>query len=93
MDWENYRKNDLSTSCGLIGARGFIADNDQDFAESAAELQGICGVIVEMALSKEITANLVNRNTSSIVFMDIGMPDQNGFQTVAEMNKSLPAAR
>lgn len=61
--------------------RVLVIDDDKDVADSLAMLLELLGCDVRTAYSGVAGVNLVTEFRPTIVFLDLGMPDVNGYET------------
>lgn len=61
--------------------RVLVIDDDKDVADSLAMLLELLGCDVRTAYNGAAGVNLVTEFRPSVVFLDLGMPDMNGFET------------
>jgi len=77
----------------MKGLRALIVDDDQDHAESVADLLDLRGFAVELAFSGEEGAERFRLADYDIVLMDVKLPGMNGVETFFEFRKIRPGAR
>lgn len=73
--------------------RALIVDDDQDHAESVADVLDLRGYAVELAFSGEEGAECFRRSDYDIVLMDVKLPGMNGVETFFEFRKIRPDAK
>ena len=73
--------------------RVLIVDDDQDHAESVADILEIHGYGVELAGSGEQGVARFRASDFHIVLMDVKLPGMNGVETFAEFKRIRPDAR
>lgn len=73
--------------------RIFIVDDDQDFAESLAEVLEAEGHQVELAFSGEEAVRKFAQQNFDVTFMDVKLPGMNGVESFLEIRKLKPDAR
>ena len=73
--------------------RVFVIDDDQDHAESIADILAMRGYEVELAFSGEQGAARFREADFDIVLMDVKMPGMNGVETFFEFRKIRPAVK
>ena len=73
--------------------RVLIVDDDQDHAESVADILEMRGYSVELAASGEQGVTRFHANDFHIVLMDVKLPGMNGVETFAEFKRIRPDAR
>ena len=73
--------------------RIFIVDDDQDFAESLADIFESRGHYVKMAFSGEEAVRTFRADTFDITFMDVKLPGMNGVESFLEIRKIRPDAK
>jgi len=73
--------------------RALIVDDDQDHAESVADVLDLRGYAVELAFSGEEGAERFRAADFDIVLMDVKLPGMNGVETFFEFRKIRPDAR
>jgi DNA-binding response OmpR family regulator len=73
--------------------RVFIVDDDQDHAESIADVLTARGFEVELAFSGEAGAARFREADFDIVFMDVKLPGMNGVETFFEFKRIRPDAK
>jgi len=71
----------------------FIVDDDQDFAESLAEVLTGAGHRVELAFDGETAIKMFRQRKFDITFMDVKLPNMNGVESFFEIRKINPQAR
>jgi two-component system, NtrC family, response regulator HydG len=71
----------------------FIVDDDQDFAESLAEVLAGAGHRVELAFDGESAIKIFREQVFDITFMDVKLPHKNGVESFFEIRKINPRAR
>jgi DNA-binding response OmpR family regulator len=76
-----------------MSMRIFIVDDDQDHAESVADLLEIRGYAVEIAFSGEEGVARFHEQDFDVVLMDVRLPGMNGVETFFEFRKIRPHAR
>jgi two-component system, NtrC family, response regulator HydG len=70
----------------------FIVDDNQDFAESLADLLKLDGHHVELAFDGETAIENFHNNDYDITFMDVKLPGRNGVESFFEIRKINPLA-
>jgi two-component system, NtrC family, response regulator HydG len=70
-----------------------IVDDDQDLAESLADLLAANGYQVEVANNGREAVERFREKDYGITFMDVRMPVMNGVDSFFEIRKLKPAAR
>jgi len=70
-----------------------IVDDDQDHAESVADILEMRGYAVELAASGEQGVDRFQASDFHIVLMDVKLPGMNGVETFAEFKRIRPDAR
>ncbi len=73
--------------------RIFVVDDDQDFAESLAEVLEARGHRVALAFSGEEALEKFAEQDFDVTFMDVKMPGMSGVQSLLEIRKLKPDAR
>ncbi len=73
--------------------RVLIVDDDQDHAESVADILEMRGYTVELAASGEQGVARFLESDFHIVLMDVKLPGMNGVETFAEFQRIRPGAR
>jgi DNA-binding NtrC family response regulator len=73
--------------------RIMIVDDDQDLAESLAELLGIHGYTVDIACNGQEAVERVRNDDFDLTFMDVRMPVMNGVDSFFEIRKMKPSAK
>ena len=73
--------------------RVFIIDDDEDHAESIADLLEFKGYSVEIAFSGEEGVARFRQQDFDVVLMDVRLPGMNGVETFFEFRKIRPHAR
>ena len=73
--------------------RVLIVDDDQDHAESVADILELRGYAVELAASGEEGVARFRESDFHIVLMDVKLPGMNGIETFAEFRRIRPGAR
>ena len=72
--------------------RVVVNDDDRDVADSLAMLLDLLGCNVKTAYTGAVGASLVAEFQPTIVFLDLGMPDMNGYETARRI-RSEPAGQ
>jgi signal transduction histidine kinase len=73
-----------------VAARGgkvLIADDNRDAADSMAMILGLSGYEVYVAHSGREALELTEQHRPEVVFLDIGMPDLNGYEVAAAIRR------
>jgi len=70
-----------------------IVDDDQDLAESLADLLAANGYEVKIANNGREAVELFRENDYGITFMDVRMPVMNGVDSFFEIRRMKPTAR
>jgi two-component system CheB/CheR fusion protein len=73
-------------------SRALVVDDNRDAADTLAMLLGTLGVDVEVAYDGPSALAIVQNWTSGLLFLDLGMPDMDGYQ-VARAIRELPGTR
>jgi DNA-binding response OmpR family regulator len=73
--------------------RIFIVDDNQDFAESLADILRSDGHQVELAFDGETAIEKFRQQTFDITFMDVKLPGKNGVESFFEIRKINPQAK
>lgn len=73
--------------------RVLIVDDDQDFAESMAEVLEAQGHACELVFSGEEAVRRFGEEDFDIAFMDVKLPGKNGVESFLEIRKLKPHAR
>jgi len=76
-----------------MSGRIFIVDDDQDHAESVADVLMLHGYSVEVAFTGEEGVSRFRAEEFDIVLMDVRLPGMNGVETFFELKKIRPQAR
>jgi DNA-binding response OmpR family regulator len=71
----------------------FIVDDNQDFAESLADLLKLDGHQVELAFDGETAIEKFRDQNYDITFMDVKLPGMNGVESFFEIRKINPQAK
>jgi DNA-binding response OmpR family regulator len=71
----------------------FIVDDDQDFAESLAEVLTGAGHRVEVCFDGETAVRIFREKEFDITFLDVQLPKKNGVESFFEIRKINPRAR
>ncbi len=71
----------------------FIVDDNQDFAESLADLLMLDGHHVELAFDGETAIEKFRGQNYDITFMDVKLPGMNGVESFFEIRKINPQAK
>ena len=74
-------------------ANVMIVDDDQDLAESLAELLEMSGCNVTTAANGKEAVLSHGKQDFDVTFMDVRMPIMNGVDSFFEIRKTKPAAR
>lgn len=72
--------------------RLLVVDDNRDAAETMAMLLGMSGHEVLLAYDGRTAVEMVARHDPAVVFLDIGMPGMNGYETAALL-RALPGAK
>ena len=70
-----------------------IVEDDQDFAESMADILGSQGHLVQLAVSGEEAISIFQKHDFDVAFMDVKLPGMNGVESFLEIHKSKPKAK
>jgi len=73
--------------------RVFIVDDDQDHAESVADVLELSGFSTEVSFSGEHAVERFREEDFDVVLMDVKLPGMNGVETFFEFRKIRPDAR
>ena len=73
--------------------RIFIVDDNQDFAESLADILKLDGHQVELAFDGESAIEKFRNRAYDITFMDVKLPGMNGVESFFEIRKINPQAK
>jgi two-component system, NtrC family, response regulator HydG len=73
--------------------RVFIVDDDQDHAESVADVLELRGFSAEVSFSGEHAVERFREEDFDVVLMDVKLPGMNGVETFFEFRKIRPDAR
>jgi two-component system, NtrC family, response regulator HydG len=76
-----------------MNLRVLIVDDDQDHAESVADILEMRGYSVELAASGEQGIARFRASDFHVVLMDVKLPGMNGVETFAEFKRIRPDAR
>jgi two-component system response regulator HydG len=71
----------------------FIVDDNQDFAESLADILELDGHQVKLAFDGETAIEKFREQNFDITFMDVKLPGMNGVESFFEIRKINPQAR
>jgi two-component system response regulator HydG len=71
----------------------FIVDDDQDFAESLADILSDAGHRVELCFDGESAVQTFRGKEFDITFMDVKLPGKNGVESFFEIRRIHPQAR
>ena len=71
----------------------FIVDDDQDFAESMADVLEMHGHEVKIAFSGEEAVEKFRKEEFDLAFMDVRLPGMNGVESFLEIRKIRPFAK
>jgi len=71
----------------------FIVDDNQDFAESLADILRLDGHQVELAFDGESAIEKFHQQPFDITFMDVKLPGMNGLESFLELRKINPQAK
>ena len=71
------------------GKRIIVADDDLDTVEAMALLLRAIGHTVDVATSGAAVLELAVRTRADIIFLDIGMPDMDGWQLARKLREQL----
>ena len=85
------QSNEFSASTPAA-RRVLVIDDDRDVADSLAMLLDLLGCDVRTAYSGAVGASLVSDFQPGIVFLDLGMPEMNGYETARRI-RSEPAGQ
>jgi PAS domain S-box-containing protein len=72
--------------------RVLVVDDNRDAAETMAMVLDMSGHEVLLAYDGQTAVEMVKRHDPAVVFLDIGMPGMNGYET-ASLLRALPGAR
>lgn len=72
--------------------RVLVVDDNRDAAETMAMVLGMSGHDVFLAHDGQTAVEMVARHDPAVVFLDIGMPGMNGYETAALL-RALPGAQ
>lgn len=72
--------------------RVLVVDDNRDAAETMAMVLDMSGHEVLVAYDGQTALEMVKRHDPAVVFLDIGMPDINGYET-ASLLRALPGAQ
>jgi DNA-binding response OmpR family regulator len=72
--------------------RVLVIDDDRDVADSLAMLLDVLGCDVRTAYCGAVGVSLVSEFRPRIVFLDLGMPEMNGYETARRI-RSAPAGQ
>ncbi|KAF0210212.1 MAG: PAS/PAC sensor hybrid histidine [Methylocystaceae bacterium] len=72
--------------------RVLVIDDDRDVADSMAMLLDVLGCDVRTAYSGAVGISLVSAFQPKIVFLDLGMPEMNGYEAARRI-RSAPAGQ
>jgi CheY-like chemotaxis protein len=82
-----------SSSPGAIERqRVLVVDDNRDAAETMAMVLDMSGHEVLLAYDGQTAVEMVKRHDPAVVFLDIGMPGMNGYET-ASLLRALPGAQ
>lgn len=70
-----------------------IVEDDQDFAESMADILESQGHVVQLAVSGEEAISIFQKQDFDVTFMDVKLPGKNGVESFLEIHKSKPKAK
>lgn len=84
MEWEEFSVSQF---------RVFIVEDDQDFAESLAEVLEVHGYDVTIASSGEEAIERFRVEDFDITFMDVRLPGKNGVESFLEVRHFKPDAK
>ena len=70
-----------------------IVEDDQDFAESMADILESQGHVVQLAVSGEEAISIFQKRDFDVAFMDVKLPGKNGVESFLEIHKSKPKAK
>lgn len=73
--------------------RVLIIDDDEDHAESIADILELRGYEVEVAYSGEEGADTFRQSDFDMILLDVKLPGMNGLETLFEFKKIRPGAR
>ena len=73
--------------------RIFVVDDDEDFAESLAEVLRLEGHEVETAFSGEEAVARFEHHDYDLTFMDVKLPGRNGVESFLEIHRRKPYAQ
>jgi CheY-like chemotaxis protein len=72
--------------------RVLVVDDNRDAAETMAMVMDMCGHEVLLAHDGQTAVEMVKLHDPAVVFLDIGMPGMNGYET-ASVLRALPGAQ
>ena len=64
-----------------------IVEDDQDFAESMADILESQGHVVQLAVSGEEAISIFQKQDFDVAFMDVKLPGKNGVESFLEIHK------
>ena len=76
-----------------MSKRILVIDDDQDHAESIADILSMRGYSVDAAFSGEAGVKIFRDQDFDMVFMDVKLPGMNGVETFFEFRKIRPDAK
>lgn len=91
-DGLSHQPMDHSMTLETSARRVVVIDDDRDVADSLAMLLELLGCDVKTAYSGTAGVSLVTDFAPSVVFLDLGMPDINGFETARRI-RAEPAGQ
>jgi PAS domain S-box-containing protein len=81
-----------SSSCAIARHKVLVVDDNRDAAETMAMVLDMSGHEVLLAYDGQTAVEMVKRHDPAVVFLDIGMPGMNGYET-ASLMRALPGAQ
>jgi DNA-binding response OmpR family regulator len=72
-----------------VGRKVLVVDDNADAAQSLAVLLRLRGHEVQVALGGAEALQMVNVNLPELVFLDIGMPDIDGYEVARRLRSQL----
>jgi PAS domain S-box-containing protein len=82
----------LSNPIGMERHRVLVVDDNHDAAETMAMVLDMSGHEVLLAHDGQTAVEMVKRHDPAVVFLDIGMPGMNGYETASHL-RALPGAQ
>src|SRR5436189_3033405 len=85
--------SDLATASNMtMGGRILVVDDNRDAANTLARLLSVLGHEARVAYGGSEALEIATEFPFDMAFIDIGMPDPNGYETVARLRQNRMSA-